>query len=101
MSLPGWQDVVGYEEKTPSVMSRITSGYPRFVFHPLVQQMTRQLGHLPFPSPRVAAMATDFVRRSGATEDEALKAFWQHTGLIVSSRQAEAFLSGRTVMDDP
>ena len=101
MSLPRWQDVVGYEEKNPAVMARITSGYPRFVIHPLVQQMARQLGRLPFPSARVTAMAADFVRRSQLPEGEALKAFWQHTGLIVSSRQAEAFLAGRPVAQAP
>ena len=115
MSLPRWQDVVGYEEKNPAVMARITSGYPRFVFHPLLQQMAQQLGGLPFPSARVAGMAADFVRQSGAPATVsaqhavatdtagslALKAFWQHTGLTVSSRQAEAFLAGRKVVDDP
>ena len=101
MSLPRWVDVVGYEEKTPAVMSRITNGYPRFVIHPFVQQMAKQLGRLPFPSVRVAEMAADFARRSGVTESDALKTFWQHTGLIVSSRQAEAFLAGRKVADAP
>ena len=115
MSLPRWTDVVGYEEKTPAVMSRITSGYPRFVIHPLVQAMARQIGGLPFPSAHVAEMAAEFVRRAGApatlgaqhsvaTNTDgalALKTFWQHTGLIVSSRQAEAFLAGRKVPADP
>ena len=109
MALPRWQDVVGYEEKNPAVLARISSGYPRFVVHPLVQQMAKQLGGWPFPSARVAQLAADFVRRSGApatvtlqhavvTNDAgtgALKTFWQHTGLIVSSRQAAAFLAGR------
>ena len=101
MSLPRWVDVVGYEEKTPAVMRRITNGYPRVVIHPFVQQMAKQLGRLPFPSVRVAEMAVDFARRSGVTESDALKTFWQHTGLIVSSRQAEAFLAGRKVADAP
>ncbi len=115
MSLPRWQDVVGYEEKTPSVMSRITSGYPRFVIHPLIQQMAKKIGGWPFPSARVAEMAAEFVRRNGApatvgaqhgvaTDADgaiALKAFWQHTGLIVSSRQAEAFLAGRATEERP
>jgi len=101
MSLPRWADVVGYEEKTPAVMSRITNGYPRFVIHPLVQQMAKQLGRLPFPSARVTEMAADFARRSGVAESDELKNFWQHTGLIVSSRQAEAFLAGRKVADAP
>jgi len=77
--------------------------------------MARQLGGWPFPSARVAALAAEFVRRNGApatitpqhavvTNDAgnvALKSFWQHTGLIVSSRQAEAFLAGRLAVAVP
>jgi len=109
VALPRWQDVVGYEEKNPTVMAHITSGYPRFVIHPLVQELTWKIGGWPFPSARVAEMAAEFVRRSGAPATVnpqhavvtdaagalALKMFWQHTGLIVSSRQAEALLAGR------
>ncbi len=117
VALPRWQDVMGYEEKAPAVMARLTSGYPRFVIHPLVQELARRLGGgqpcLPFPSVRVAEMGAAFVRRSSGesakviTQQElhgvattsagyaALRAFWQHTGLIVSSRQAEACLAGR------
>jgi len=91
MSLPRWQDVVGYEEKQPATMAHIKTGYPRFVIHPLVREMARQLGRFPWPSPRVAAMAAGF----------APEMFWQHTGLIVSSRRAEAFLSGRKVENEP
>ena len=119
-ALPRWSDVVGYEEKTPSVASRITTGYPRFVIHPLVAEMGKQLVNgkswcLPLPSPRAAKQAADFVRRTSGqlaevvtrgdwqgvlTNEEgyaALRAFWQHTGLIVSSREAEARLAGRTL----
>jgi len=117
VSLPRWQDVVGYEEKQPEVIARLKGGYPRFVIHPLVQEAARQLGGaapcLPFPSARVAGMCVDFIQRttgekaratSGAplplvetTEagEPALRAFWQHTGLILSTRQAEAFLAGK------
>ena len=58
VALPRWQDVVGYEEKTAAVMERMSSGYPRFVIHPLVQEIARHLGRgqpcLPFPSARAA-----------------------------------------------
>ncbi len=91
MSLPRWQDVVGYEEKHPAVMAHIATGYPRFVIHPLIREMAKRLGRFPWPSERVAQRATGF----------APEMFWQHTGLIVSSRQAEAFLVGRKVADDP
>jgi cystathionine gamma-synthase len=118
VALPRWQDVVGYEEKKPEVVERLSTGYPRFVIHPLVQELGRHIGRglpgLPFPSVRTAELAAEFVRRTGdlsakvATRDgvfgvltneekgfAALRAFWQHTGLIVSSRQAQALLDGR------
>src|SRR3974377_891877 len=72
MALPRWQDVVGYEEKSPSVLARLSSGYPRFVIHPLVQELARQIGNgqpcLPFPSARVAGLGAEFVRRSSGAE---------------------------------
>ena len=122
MALPRWQDVVGYEEKRPEVMDRLTSGYPRFLIHPLVQALGKELGGgcpgLPFPSAPVAQAAADFVHSSSGepaavvvkngsaavtTSDAglvALKAFWQHTGLIVSSREAQARLEGRTASSE-
>jgi cystathionine gamma-synthase len=118
MALPRWQDVVGYEEKRPEVMQRLANGYPRFVIHPLVGELAWRLGQgrpcLPFPSARAASAAAEFVRRSSGEEamvceqdttfgvaataagEPALRAFWQHAGLIVSSRQAEARLAGRS-----
>ncbi|MEI6349477.1 MAG: PLP-dependent transferase [Verrucomicrobiota bacterium] len=118
VALPRWEDVVGYEEKSPEVVSRLECGYPRFVIHPLVQKLALRIGGgkpcLPFPSAYVAKLAADFVRKNGASPatvvpgegwiygvvtNEAgysiLRQFWQHTGLIVSSRQAEAFLTGQ------
>ena len=145
VALPRWQDVVGYEEKSLEVMAHLHSGYPRFVIHPLVQELARHIGGglpcLPFPSRRAAELCVEFIRRSSADlsgthrreEAEsgvkpdaailfppvggyqaqivekdgvygvvmanlgalAMKVFWQHTGLIVSTRQAEAVLVGR------
>ena len=115
VSLPRWQDVVGYEEKKPEVVSKMSLGYPRFVIHPLVHELAKQIAGdapcLPFPSARVAELAAAYVRRVGKTDADViaqrsvfavattdagaqpLKDFWQHTGLIVSSRQAEAALN--------
>ncbi len=117
VALPRWQDVVGYEEKKPEVMSKLASGYPRFVVHPLVQELAKFLtggkSALPFPSARAARDCADFVQRAAGVKGEilerrgvycvasegsghaALRAFWQHTGLIVSSRQAQALLTKR------
>ena len=117
VALPRWQDVVGYEEKTPEVISKLKGGYPRFVIHPLIQEVARLAAGgqpaLPFPSPRVAGWCAAFVEectgqqarvlelpgggpvRVVATTEAGypgLRAFWQHTGLIVSTRQAETVL---------
>ena len=118
MALPRWKDVVGYEEKSEEVIGRLRCGYPRFVVHPIVARLAQRIGAgdpcLPFPSARVAAMCARFVEKTseartrvvdeggifgvvavGEGGEAALKAFWQHTGLIVSTRQAEAILEGR------
>src|SRR4051812_31680232 len=118
VALPRWQDVVGYEEKKPEVLQRLVSGYPRFKIHSLVLEVARQIGGgepcLPFPSARAAECCAEFIRRVSKAEariaqkgnihavvttaagNAALIAFWQHTGLIVSTRQAEAHLAGRS-----
>jgi cystathionine gamma-synthase len=115
VALPRWQDVVDYEEKDPEVLRHLQGGYPRFVIHPQVAELGRRLfgqqPGLPFPSARCAELCADFIGRNTghrgrivnqdpvfgvATTVEGaawLRAFWQHTGLIVSSRQAEAALN--------
>ncbi len=124
VSLPRWQDVVGYEEKNPEVLAKVSRGYPRFVIHPLIRELGNHLSShsgllcLPFPSQRVAETALDYVRKSTGTNasliagkgvfgvvtskegTQVLKDFWQHTGLIVSSRQAQAALAGRPDIAD-
>jgi cystathionine gamma-synthase len=117
VALPRWQDVIGYEEKKPEVITKLNSGYPRFVIHDLVRKAAARLAPgrvcLPFTSSRAAEKGAAFVRRTSGesaevvqqnglygvatttTGETALRAFWQHTGLGISTRQAEAFLSGR------
>lgn len=120
VSMPRWDDVVGYEEKKPSVVERLRTGYPRFFIHRRVQQLAEWLAPgrpcLPLPSVSAAGWAADFVRgreheaevvRRGevfgvATSPEGrpvLQEFWQHTGLIVSSRQAEDRLNDKDSRD--
>jgi len=117
VALPCWEHVVGYEEGNPDVVSRMQTGYPRFLVHKLIDKIAEGMAPgqpcLPFPSRSVAEKCATFVsRESGAearlvadgdlcgvatTEEggKALRAFWQHTGLIVSSRQAQAHISNR------
>lgn len=117
VSLPRWQDVVGYEEKKPEVVDKLALGYPRFVIHPLVRKLAKRIGQgqacLPFPSLMAAKVGAAYVRHAARTSAnialgsgvfsvitseagaQALKDFWQHAGLIVSSRRADAALQGR------
>lgn len=42
-SLPTMRAVRGYEEKDPTITKHLTSGYPRFVIHPLLQELSAKL----------------------------------------------------------
>ena len=43
VSLPTMADMIGYEEKDPAVVRHIASGYPRFVLHPCLCQLSNHL----------------------------------------------------------
>ena len=122
VALPRWRDVVGYEEKDTTVINALKSGYPRFFVHAEVQELARRIADgkpcLPFPSSRAARLCVNFIERASGEQakvvarngvhgvvtteagNAALRAFWQHTGLIVSTRQAEAHLAGRFARSD-
>src|SRR5690349_2569439 len=74
VALPRWQDVVGYEEKKPEVMSKLASGYPRFVVHPVVIELGKYLtdgkSALPFPSSRVAQDCAEFLQRTAGVKGQ-------------------------------
>ena len=117
VSLPTLADVEGYERKDPATLRHITVGYPRFVRNRLVSEAAARAasalgraGEL-FPLvSRVAALA--WAARAGAAVtslDEVgdwvllttppgdaaarLAKFVQHTGTLISSRQAAATLA--------
>jgi cystathionine gamma-synthase len=117
LSLPTLRDVIGYEEKSEAVFRHVCSGYPRFVRHWTVERVQALLqAHFDCAGPVVAlhepaacARLMDFLQRDlkvldglpfGAVElpvgDARLMAeaqrFQQHTGLMLSSRQAEDWL---------
>ncbi|HUG92377.1 MAG TPA: aminotransferase class I/II-fold pyridoxal phosphate-dependent enzyme [Planctomycetaceae bacterium] len=126
--LPTWRDNVGYEEHDPRVHSRLTTGYPRFVYNAfcrrLFDECRRRFARddescLAVPSAGVAERCARWLRdRTGSptgvrawgahdvhavtfpavAADEA-RAWWQHTGDGVSSRLAEACLDGRSAVD--
>lgn len=117
-SLPTMKDVVGYEEKHPETMQAIRLGYPRFVPHCYLQQVAQHAGSKHgFEGKAVYALTSvsaakefeayvqaktcsiapesDFVLAAVEPDVEIArraKAFTQHTGLAISSRQAEDYL---------
>ncbi|OHE79181.1 MAG: hypothetical protein A3G75_11915 [Verrucomicrobia bacterium RIFCSPLOWO2_12_FULL_64_8] len=127
-SLPTMDAVRGYEEKRPDIMRQVTSGYPRFVVHPLLRRLADHIAqkhgltgrtlwlttsahsatalarHL---GPPAAARALDDVHGVAHPENPDLfnraKLFLQNTGMFLSSREAEdalARLEGSTVQSE-
>ena len=113
MCLPRWQDVIGYEERDPATMKQLQLGYPRFFYHPLVQQAFDQLGrageHVQIYTTRKAAerckayllskapdamitLRDNLISYPAECADNA-KDYWQHAGEGISSRCAEALLN--------
>jgi cystathionine beta-lyase/cystathionine gamma-synthase len=117
-SLPTLADVIGYEERKPSVVDRMTSGYPRFVKHPYLRQVAAHILaergiedalFWPCCSQAVAEALVLWMQPRPSrvlahgglhgvlvpNTDEAFrhgKVFLQHTGGFLSSREAEDFL---------
>ncbi len=121
-SLPTMRDVIGYEEKDPAVTSRMTSGYPRFVVHPLLKQVVvelrrarPELAHRELwlcAGPAVAAALHAYLDGAGeiipldahlaalalpagadADLSNRARRYLQHTGAFGSSRAAEDWLA--------
>ena len=112
VALPRWQDVIAYEEHDPACRNALKTIYPRFGLHPLLQDLTRQAAKpgwtlWPYPTEAAVQAAQAHCRRKAPESRSELiaiagclclradaeatphaKAFWQHTGLGLSSRQA-------------
>jgi cystathionine gamma-synthase len=121
--MPVLQDLIGYEQGNLEALRRIQTGYPRFHTHPYIVQIQEHLDHkfrlggqpLIILSSRKAADALcDFaevgerkiIEYKNITGLVLLadkigkgKAFRQHTGTHISSRQAEDFLIGEGILD--
>ncbi len=120
VSLPTLADVEGYERKEPTVWQHIQAGYPRFVRNYLVAEAAenaakdlKRTGELfPLVSRRAAEKLLAWSGITDATIDPVgdwflvttsagpaavkLGKFIQHTGTLISSRQAEAYLQKKS-----
>lgn len=124
VAFPLWEHVEQYEQGDPRVLNALACGYPRFVYHPRIEELSRACEErfagegsqsLPFPSAGAAQRCRDYLERKAqcrvgvdalglngihavtfpAELAKTVKKFWQHTGDTVSSRLAEATLAGR------
>ena len=112
MALPRWRDVIAYEEHEATCRAALQTIYPRFGLHPFLQELANQVPSdgmrvWPFASRAAAEAAQKHCQRKSpqsslrlldqhkisclctdAAANAHAKAFWQHTGLGASSRQA-------------
>lgn len=121
VSLPTLADVEGYERKAPGIWKHIHAGYPRFVRNQLVVQaatraakeLNRQGELFPLVSRHAAEKLLAWAGIRDATVDpvgdwflvaassgaaaEKFSKLIQHTGTLISSRQAEAYLKNGVI----
>lgn len=69
--LPTWEATVGYEESDPDVVTKMTTGYPRFFIHKSIQKLCNVLIEkyakegetcLVFPSYNVAKRCREYIK---------------------------------------
>ena len=121
--MPEWADNIGYEEGDLRVINKLTCGYPRFVYHPFVEKFFSECERrfakddercIALPSENVAKKCRLFLKKNGFESTihdigihhihcvtfpgraaDLAKCFWQHSGDILSSRQAYSALEHR------
>lgn len=127
VSLPTIADVIGYESKTPYVMQKLQSGYPRFFMNKLIQKAqhsffkTKEVSSafelIPVSSPHAVALINhQFDQNISIISDHGfdfakiekntvllsqVKGFIQNSGLNPSSRKAEDYLLSQKLLSAP
>lgn len=84
VSMPLWKHVCGYEEGDTAVIEALAVGYPRFVYHPYVSQLSEliaaasglpdELAVLPFPMMQVAERCVAFLQQVMTTNQHLVRA---------------------------
>ncbi|MBE2213685.1 MAG: PLP-dependent transferase [Opitutaceae bacterium] len=116
-SLPTMRDIIGYEEKDAATIQHMSSGYPRFVIHPMLLTIERawaareglkdaalwMVSSRRMAERLVAHVAPEHARihehdgvfgvshRDDLALRKRARSFLQHTGGFLSSRAAEAY----------
>jgi cystathionine gamma-synthase len=109
-SLPTLRDLIGYEEKDPVVTSRMALGYPRFVLHPCLRELTERLARRHglagrtlwlTPSARSAAGLADHLAGPAARRGAAVARF-AGDGLhgVTHPEHAELYATAKTFLQN-
>ncbi len=126
VSLPTMADVIGYEERDPSILARMNCGYPRFVKHESLRQIesfwqeffdrpgdpiwlaaSEEIAHQ--LESRLNCPDSKFLKHQGVSgvgipDDESLnreaKLFLQHIGGYLCSRKAEDYLLANELQEN-
>lgn len=127
VSIPTMADVIGYEEKHPATIAKLTSGYPRFVLHSCLREIEAHWQRL-FDTPNHSLWLTSsesmakrlqahlsltpskLIKHRGVSGlriptnpelNAAAKSFLQHIGGFLSGRQAEDYLVAEGLREAP
>ncbi|MFK7822187.1 MAG: PLP-dependent transferase [Planctomycetaceae bacterium] len=105
VAMPLWEHNVGYEEGDESVISKFSTGYPRFFMNPLVVQLREKLARdigvepgscLPLPTKASAERCADYVsHRTSVNADERRPALVHSTSCgvwLTSTSDEDAYL---------
>ena len=127
VSMPTMDDVIGYEEKRPATLEKLTTGYPRFVVHPYLLKIQAhwqrlfEIGTSPVWLTSSENMAkrlqsqfapeqTKLIKHRGvsgvklsvdADLNRQAKLFLQHVGGMLGTRQAEDYLLAEGLLSAP
>jgi cystathionine gamma-synthase len=126
VSLPTMADLIGYETKDPAVIRQVPTGYPRFVLHPFVRTLTAEFSRRQglqgravwlVSTPLLAGRLREWMGGDASVVTEGAltavafaadpernaraKAFLQHCGGFISSRQAEDLLAAAGLVPAP
>ena len=126
--LPTWGDNIDYEKWDSRVISKLSCGYPRFVYHPYVKTLFGECEErfakkgeqcVAFPSRRTAEACRKFLKANGSNSSlheigndrihcicfpeamaKIVACFWQHSGEGISSRQASVIVERRRLVSN-
>ena len=121
--LPTWKNIIDYEERKTKSLQKMKSGYPRFVYHPLINLINKKYNNdvenyeiQLYPTFKSAQKAANFIKFKHPNSNipiekkssvyavkyskeycQTAKVYWQLTGEGISSRYAAVLLNNGSI----